>query len=291
MTIDSDIVGTPLRENTFEVFWRHTSNFAAAVGDTNPRYLDDSREEGTIAPPLFAVAVTWPQSLDIRDFLQVDDFPWEVLATQVHYSEHLRFHCPIRPGERLTVGGEVCAVLPRPKGTHFVIRYDARDDHGNDVFTEYTGALLMGVECCDEGSSTGELPDLPRPATDEAPVWTRTLPIDPALPFVYDGCSDIVFPIHTSRAFARAVGLPSIILQGTATLALAAREIVNREAQGDPLRLQSIGCRFSGMVLPGTAIVVRVLETVSSTDDCAIMFDVIDHKGLSVIRDGVVRLS
>ena len=45
-----------------------------------------------------------------------------------------------------------------------------------------------------------------------------------------------------------------IILQGTCTLALAARELVNREAGGDPGRLKTLSCRFSGMVRPGTTI-------------------------------------
>jgi hypothetical protein len=49
-------------------------------------------------------------------------------------------------------------------------------------------------------------------------------------PYVYDGCTNIYFPIHTSVGFARMVGLPDIILQGTATLAYAARELADREA-------------------------------------------------------------
>lgn len=291
MTIDSSIVGTPLIENTVEVSWRHTTNFAAAVGDLNPRYLDDSREGGIVAPPLFAVAVTWPQSLNIRDYLEIEGFPWEVLSTQVHYFEYLRFHRPVSPGERLTVGGEVCAVLPRSSGTLFVIRYDARDHDGQVVFTEHTGAVLRGVQCTDDGASTDELPELTRPATDEAPLWTRSLTIDPAMPFIYDGCSDIVFPIHTSQAFARAVGLPGIILQGTATLALAAREILDHQADGEPQRLSDIGCLFTGMVLPGTSIQVRILERITSTDGCTVLFDVVDNSGLSVIRNGLARLA
>lgn len=48
------------------------------------------------------------------------------------------------------------------------------------------------------------------------------------------------------------MGLPGIIHQGTATLAYAARELVNREARGNPALLKALACRFTGMVRPGS---------------------------------------
>ena len=42
------------------------ANYAAALDDANPRYLDDSLPGGLVAPPMFAVAVTWPISERIR---------------------------------------------------------------------------------------------------------------------------------------------------------------------------------------------------------------------------------
>lgn len=35
-------------------------NYAAAVGDDNPRCFDDERPAGVVAPPMLAVALTWP---------------------------------------------------------------------------------------------------------------------------------------------------------------------------------------------------------------------------------------
>ena len=43
------------------------------------------------------------------------------------------------------------------------------------------------------------------------------------------------------------MGLPGIIHQGTATLAYAVRELVNREARGNPALLKALACRFTGM--------------------------------------------
>jgi len=110
--------------------------------------------------------------------------------------------------------------------------------------------------------------------------------IDPLFTYVYDGCSDIVFPIHTSPAFAHSVGLPGIIVQGTATLALAVSQIVEREAGGDPARIASVAGRFSGMVRPGTTI--RVVLKHRDGED--LFFEVHDENGRRAVSNGHARL-
>ena len=104
-----------------------------------------------MAHPLFCVALTWPILGQIWDFLEAGDFPFHLLATQVHYTEHLAFLGPIRPGTRLAIMGRITAILPHRSGTEVIIRLDARDAEGAAIFTEHTGALLRGVRCADEG--------------------------------------------------------------------------------------------------------------------------------------------
>ena len=120
--------------------------------------------------------------------------------------------------------------------------------------------MMRGVECADEGKGSESVPPVPPPIIESAALWESVIPIDPLAPFIYDGCTNIHFPIHTSVKFAHQVGLPGIIHQGTATLAVAIHNILNKEAGGDPKRLATVYCRFSGMVLPGSAI--RVYLTV-----------------------------
>jgi acyl dehydratase len=259
MELSSNLVGTALKPYRREVTGREIMNYAAAVGDDNPRYFDDERQEGIVAPPLFGVAVTWPILERIWEYIDNDRFPPEVLLTQVHHTEHLVFHRPVRPGDNLTVQGRIAAVLPHRAGTQVVICFEARDWKDQPVFTEHTGALLRGVSCTGGGKGGETLPAVPPGPAEERVLWEAVIPIDPLRPFIYDGCANIYFPIHTSRSFARQVGLPGIILQGTATLALAAREILNREAERDPGRLAVFSGRFSGMVLPGTEIRIRVV--------------------------------
>ena len=54
MKLDPKLVGKTLKGLAREVTWRQTTNYAAAVGDANPRYLDDTRHGGIVAPPIFA---------------------------------------------------------------------------------------------------------------------------------------------------------------------------------------------------------------------------------------------
>ena len=286
MHIDSSTVGTRLSPYTTAVGARQTTNYAAAVGETAACYFDDTASGGVIAHPVFPVAVTWPVTLHLDRYLQDPRFPLELMAMQVHYSEHIALHRPIRPGQALTVAGTVAAVLPHRAGTRVVMRYEAAGDDGRPVFTEHIGALLRGVACTGDGRSLPGMP-IEAPAPPDQPLlWEQAVTIDPSLPYIYDGCSDIVFPIHTSPAFARSVGLPGIILQGTATLAMAVRELLGHETGVHPSAVTEVACRFTGMVLPGSRISVR-LQRRSETDDRVILdFDVTDGTGRPVMRKG-----
>ncbi len=312
MKIDPGIVGAAVRGYETEVSWRQTTNYAAAVGDANPRYLDDTRADGLVAPPMFAAALTWPLASRPGTGIEGPDLPDALFRTRVHYSEHIEFHSLVRPGDRLRIAGTVAAVLPHHAGTHFVVRYEARDASGAPVYTEHSGAILRGIACAgpagdgDAGRELPAAPEAPEPPTasddgtpgasdDGAPedgaagpgaLWEAAVPIDPLLPYLYDGCTDIVFPIHTSPAYAREVGLPGIILQGTAALALAAREMLDREAGGAPERLTALACRFGAMVAPGTTIRVRLVARAGADR----FFEVLNEAGEKAVARGYARI-
>lgn len=290
MKLDTSLAGTSLKDYTTHITWRRTMNYAAAVGDNNPVYFDDEREGGIVAPPMFAVAVTWPISERLWEYVESERLPKEVLATQVHYTEHLVFHRSVRAGDRLTIKGSLAAVRPHRAGSLVTIRYRAVDERGELVFTEYMGGLLRGVGCCGEAKIAEALPVIPSYEGDGTNIWETPIFVDPLAPFVYDGCTNIFFPIHTSVAFAHKVGLPGIILQGTATLAYAVREIVDREADRNPEALRSVACRFTGMVVPASEIRVCLLDRRSDEDGMDLFFSVIASTSSPVVSDGYARL-
>jgi acyl dehydratase len=288
MEIGSHLVGTRLKEYRKEIGWRETMNYAAAVGDNNPLYFDDERDGGIVAHPMFCVAVTWPVTEKLEEFIDPGLFPPEVSARKVHYTEHIEFHRPVKPGDNLAIKGKIAAVMPHRAGTHIIICYDVYDQNGLPVFTEHIGALLRGVDCSDGGMRIETIPSVPVPAcgTQESFVWESEITIDPMRSFIYDGCTNIYFPIHTSKQFAKIVGLPDIILQGTATLAYAVKELVNREASGNPLCLKALSCRFTGMVFPGTDIKIQLTQKDIGEKGKELHYNVINSEGRRAISNG-----
>nr|NJM03260.1 hypothetical protein [Desulfobacula sp.] len=289
MNLDKSLVGTKLKTYHTEISPRAISNYAAAVEDNNPRYFDDERKRGILSPPVMPVAVTWPVLSRLDKFIDSEDFPTEVLMTQVHYTEHLILHRPMQPGDHLSIHGHIKAFLPHRAGTHALICLEAKDAGGLPVFTETIGAMLRGVSC-GEGASDGEISPVPENDGGTEILWTSDIPISPERPYVYDGCTGIEFPIHTSPAFARMVGLPGIILQGTATLAYAVRELVNREAGRDPERIAEIACRFSGMVRPGSTIKVCCIGQKKQANHRDVFFEVLNENKEKAIRNGYIKI-
>ena len=285
-TLNSELTGTSLRDYETQVNWRDIMNYSASIGDSNSRYFNDENPDGIIAHPVYPVSLTWNIIGKIGDFIVSEKFPTELLMSQVHYTEHLEIHRPLSPGAHVVIKGQVAAILPHRAGAHVVIRLEARDKGGAPLFTEHIGAMLRGVECIGGAQGKESLPVVPNVSDSIEPCWVNTISIDKLLPFVYDGCTDIVFPIHTSVQFARMVGLPGIILQGTATLALAVTELVNRELNCEPARVRSVACRFTGMVLPGSNISVRMIEKRKRDSKADLLFDVCDINGGRVISGG-----
>jgi len=285
MQIDSSLTGTKTKAYCTTVSWRSAMNYAAAVNDSNEAYFDDEREGGIIAHPMYTVALTWPISGNIAEYIESSKFPLDIISRQVHFTEHIEFHNPVRPGDNLTIKGRIASIAPHKAGTHVIMRYDAYDKKGVPVFTEHTGAIARGVECIGGASGTDEIPSVPdrRGGIDSRET---IIPISPVAPFIYDGCTDIFFPIHTSEKFAKMVGLPGIILQGTATLAFAVKEIINMEAGGDPLKLKQVFCKFTGMVKPGTDI--RLIHSAARGEKGQkdIFFNVQNSEGERAISGG-----
>lgn len=288
-TIPSSLAGTGLREHRALVTWRDTTNYAAGIGDTNGLYFNDESADGLIAHPVFPTALTWPIIEHLEQYVPDPDFPLELLRKQVHYTEHLVLHRPIRPGAALTISGKIHAVQPHRAGSVCVLRFDALDDGGVPLFTEFIGGMLRGSSC--EGARASEYAPPGRIDIEKSRgMFKEThIPVPHLLPYIYDGCSRIHFPIHTSPAFAHMVGLPGIIVQGTAVLALAVSALVDSELGGNAAMVREIACLFTGMVFPGDTVTLRLIERRQIQEDIELNFDVMGKNGKKALSSGYLR--
>jgi acyl dehydratase len=288
MQVNSAVVGQKMRVFQTEVTQRQINNYAAAVGDPNPCYLDDARQNGLIAPPTLAAALTWPLLQNIYDYLDLG-FPAEIMFRIVHYSEQLVIERPLKPGDRLSIEGQVVAVVPEKSGTHVIFKLPALDQEGNLVFTEYIGGMLRGVECTDPGRTIGKLPAIPALPGNFEPIWEAAVPIKREDCYLYEGCADVPFPIHTSPSFARSMGLPDIIYFGIGTLARAVSALVNRELGANPAGIRHLACIFRGMVTPESFIRIQLLERKQNDTGLELFFRVLNQQGKEAVSEGYLR--
>jgi len=290
LELDSKFVGTPLKEYSCQINWREIMNYAAAIDDNNEFYFDDEQKDGIVAPPMFAVATTWPIIENLPEYLITDDFPLEVMMTTVHYSEHLKIYRLMKSGDEITIKGEIVAMMPHRAGTHVILCLEAVDNRNEPVYTQYHGGMLRGVECIGGGKGEENLPRIHIEKEVSPPLWEEIITIDSLRSYIYDGCSGITFPIHTSREFAHQVGLPGIIMQGTATLAYAVKGITNREAGKNPLKVKEIACRFTSIVKPGTEIRLVLNNRIKIENETEFFFTVYNEREKRAISDGYIQL-
>lgn len=281
LQIPADIVGLRLPERSVEVDWRRTTNFAAAVGDCDPRFLDDSRDGGLQVHPVFPVVLSWPLITSLPELLS-ERVPPEAFLRMVHASQRIRYHRPLQPGDALVMSGRIAGVEATRAGALVTIRLEASDRDGSPVYTEEVGGLFRGVT--PEGSSAGDADGGQSAESQSGEGWEDELAIPAGAAFVYDGCTDIVFPIHTSKAFARSVGLPGPPLQGTCSLAMAISRILHREAGGDPVRVAELACSFRRPVRPGAVVRLQV----RTGPNGGIQFRLLNDEGQVALRDGFV---
>jgi acyl dehydratase len=280
--VSSKAVGFEVGPLSAQVDARWLMAYAAALGETDPRYYDTAAPTGPAAHPLFPVCWEWPAALALR----AKALKEELAPRGVHAAHHLVIHRAPVAGDRMVTRARVVLVRPTRAGALVVMRFATVDRNGRPVATtEYT-SIFRGVEA--DGEASVAVDSLPRPAppAEDRTRWTAEVVVPVWAAHVYTEGARIWNPIHTDAAVARAAGLPAPILHGTATLALALSQVLARDLGGDAARVRVVAARFTGMVVPPARLAVRG----RGRDEGAIGFDALDERGAVVLAEGVVGL-
>lgn len=259
MKISSVIVGREAGPGQQHVDKRWLMAYNAALGEMSDK-----------PHPLFPVCYEWPATQALRKATGLQ----EINARLVHAQHDLTIHRQFRE-ENLFVTGRVVACLQRKPGTLVVFRLETRDEKGEPVSTTDYGMLYRGVMLDGGDRSMATVDDPPKPERPLEQIGEVTVAATAG--HVYTECARIWNPIHTDPEYARAAGLPGIILHGTATLALSVSKILETLK----IEVRRVRCRFAGMVLmPSTATVH------ASRAGDEILFETRDAKGQPVIERG-----
>ena len=296
MTIPTAIVGATAGPLARLIDARWLMAYAAAVGETDPRYFDTVTARGPLAHPLFPVCYEWPAAVALRD----KTLEAAVQPRGVHATHDLVIHRFPRAGDALLTTARVIAAGPRRAGTLVTTRFETADGAGHRVTTTDYGSVYRGVALAGsvQASPRGEAPAAPggpganASLSEEPPGaagavvvrWQEVVDVAATAAHVYTECARIWNPIHTDVAVARRAGLSAPILHGTATLALAVSRVIARDLGGDPERVAGIRVRFTGMVLMPSTFTVRG----QPADGPGVAFDAIGPGGVPVLSQGVV---
>jgi acyl dehydratase len=259
LNISSEIVGREIGPDEQKIDKRWLMAYSAGLGETSHPH------------PLFPVCYEWPATRLLREragLLPID-------ARLVHAQHDLIIHRAPRE-EKLFITGKVVAALQRKPGTLVVYRFVTRDERQQPVSTTDFSALYRGATLGGGDRTIAALEDPPKHAPALKEIGQIAVPATAA--HVYTECARIWNPIHTDVDYARAAGLPDIILHGTATLAFSVSAVIRTLGVKSVKRVR---CRFAGMVtMPGT------LTVHASREGDEVAFETRNGHGEKVIERG-----
>jgi acyl dehydratase len=135
-----EMIGRVLSTGSATVTAEHVADFARALGDPNPLYVDASAAAGgpfgaVVAPPTYPIAfMTQAMAGGMDTFLELGlNF-----MTLVHGEQEFEYRRPIRAGETLTLTGRIADVYEKTGGSgtldFVVLETEAADADGRQVF-------------------------------------------------------------------------------------------------------------------------------------------------------------
>lgn len=146
MSLDRSLIGLEGEVSIFEVEKRHIRQFAEAIGDNNPLYVDEEYARSTsyggiIAPPTFPIAIgSEVGGLD----LNLDQ------RRMLHGEQEFIHYRPIRPGDCLYCQMKVSDIYER-EGKSGVMEFivldtEMKDKNGEMVCVSRTNIVYRSID-------------------------------------------------------------------------------------------------------------------------------------------------
>ncbi|MER7757602.1 MaoC family dehydratase [Kitasatospora sp. NPDC097643] len=171
----------------------------------------------------------------------------------VHLAQEIRTHHPLTPGADTDVTVTVTSARREARGTRLALTTRLTHATTGLLLAELTTtALLTGATGIAPFGTPAPAPHPGTTPSGEPHTLTHTLTHEDI--HAYAHASGDLNPIHLDDAAARTAGFPGVLAHGMHLVALAAEEITDRHADGDPTRVHALGARFAAPVHPGTPL-------------------------------------
>ncbi len=287
MPLNKSCVGKTYPPLTTEVTLDAIQKYARAYNDDNPAFFDANRPSGIVAPPMFAVTVTWNALMTavLDPNLQAD------LIRLVHGEQDMEFINPIRPGDIISASAKIISIETKASGETMTVELHASNQSGNEVNKTLFSAFIRGGRNRDavraESAAGERIVEPPRGEPD----FTVAQKIDDDQTYRYAEASGDRNPIHTDASIAKMAGLPGIIVHGLCTMAFTSKVAIDKLCSGDPTRLKRLRVRFSRPVLPGQTITTKIWPDPETPNRQIFTFETYNPNNQPVIKGSLAEIS
>jgi acyl dehydratase len=257
----------------YEVTREAIAAYAEATNDEHAAH-----RAGDLAPPVFAVVPAF--QVVSQPVLAI--VPGEVIMRVVHGEQDFRYHRPIRPGDALVTRAAAVGVHGRSSGVVLVAKAVTETTDGEPVVEQYMTSFFRGAEL---DVHEGEEPPA-HVAERGAELGSVEHAYDPDQTQRYSKASGDPMPIHLDEDFAKAMGLPGIIVHGLCTMAFTGRAVIQTCCADDPTRLKRLAVRFAKIVQPSETVTTTLWD--AGGGDVA--FETVSSNGNVAIKDGLAHV-
>lgn len=236
-------------EQEFKVEAERTIAYAKATNDPITQHLD-----GTFAPPVFAVVPATAMMADAT----MSVVPDELMMRILHGEHDFRIYRPIEPGEVLTIKAKPIGIEGKSSGVVVTTLVETRSNRGDLVNDQYFIGFFRGGVF--DGSVGVPAPDhaFDESLRERGPDFTVVQQFDEDQTFRYSEPAGDPMPIHLDDEFARAMGLPGIIIHGLCTIAFTSHALIANICPEDPARLKRLAVRLTKPGVPKETITSRI---------------------------------
>lgn len=284
MPIRIDAVGQT-RSTETEITARDVLAYAAVLGFDTEDCLDDARPGGPVVVPMFCTRLEW---ILVGDDQRASSLGLTLSERRrgVHALQDSRFLHPFRVGMKVRTTSRNDYMRQTSAGTFVLTSFEHREVQTGDLLIKsWSGTMLRGIELGQPAA--GVLPaELVEPEPAANLVQGSDVFLPRTLPHVYSECAQIWNPIHTERSVALAAGLPDILVHGTITWAISAREVL-KTTGSDLLALRRLSARFRNIVIPGTSIAVKIG---ASGNNAHVPFATLNVAGELALANGLIEV-
>jgi acyl dehydratase len=285
MPLNRALIGKEYSAPIAEVALDAIQRYARACNDGNPRYFDAATPGGIIAPPMFAVVVTWMPVISAM----TDPELHADLLRLLHSAQDMECLAPIRPGDQIAARAKIASIEKSPGGETMKLRLEASNQRDEPVSRITFTVFIRGRR--EPGGQRAAAATTSAEEIRGDPIVTVTQALDADQTFRYAEASGDRNPIHIDENVAKMAGLPGIVVHGLCTMAFTAKAIADHLCVGDPIRLKRLAVNFSRPVFPGDSITTRVWAGGAREGRRVYLYETLNPRGFAVIRGGVAEVS